>query len=215
MIGSMLSGWELVIILAIVFMLVSTKMFTEPLSGKTNEREPLNQADFLLWVAQGFGVGRIPFGPGTFGSVLGVLWFAVLLRAQSLWLLLAGIAAGIALSVWLCGVAEKILQQADPGSVVLDEIAALPVCFLGWFGILFSKNGSFPGLDDFFGAQTWPLAAGVFAAFRFFDITKPWPVRQSQSLPGGWGVTIDDVLAAIYVNAVVVAIYVGKVLMSK
>jgi phosphatidylglycerophosphatase A len=37
-------------------------------------------------------------------------------------------------------------------------------------------------------------------AFRFFDVLKPWPVRQSQSLPGGWGVTMDDMLAAVYVN---------------
>jgi phosphatidylglycerophosphatase A len=36
-----------------------------------------------------------------------------------------------------------------------------------------------------------------------FDIIKPWPVRQSQALPGGWGITVDDVLAAGYVNLVV------------
>jgi phosphatidylglycerophosphatase A len=41
--------------------------------------------------------------------------------------------------------------------------------------------------------------SGLFAAFRLFDIWKPWPVRQSQALPGGWGVTVDDFLAAIYV----------------
>ena len=40
-------------------------------------------------------------------------------------------------------------------------------------------------------------------AFRVFDIAKPWPVRQSQALPGGWGVTVDDALAAVYVNGVV------------
>ena len=39
----------------------------------------------------------------------------------------------------------------------------------------------------------------IFAAFRVFDVAKPWPVKQSQSLPGGWGVTVDDFLAAIYV----------------
>ena len=164
----------------------------------------------LLWVAQGFGVGRIPVAPGTFGSVLGMLWFALLLPTQNVGLLLAGTAAGLALSVWLCGAAEKILQQTDPGSVVLDEITAMPVCYFGWLGILMWKNGSFPGLEDFFGARTWPLSVGVFAAFRLFDITKPWPVRQSQALPGGWGVTIDDVLAAVYVNAVVLAVYFGK-----
>jgi phosphatidylglycerophosphatase A len=169
----------------------------------------------LLWIAQGFGVGRIPFGPGTFGSVIGVIWFAVLLLPHSLWILIVGTAAGVALSVWLCGVGEKILQQNDPGSVVLDEITAMPVCFFGWLGILYWKRGSLPSLEDFFGGHNWLIVLGVFAAFRFFDILKPWPVRQSQALPGGWGVTIDDVLAAIYVNVVVLAVYFGKMLLIK
>lgn len=164
----------------------------------------------LLWIAQGFGVGRIPHGPGTFGSVIGVAWFALLLMTQSLGLLLAGTAAGIALSVWLCGVGEKILGQTDPGSIVLDEIAAIPVCFFGWLGILLFQRGTLPGLTDFFGGQNCLLTLGVFALFRLFDITKPWPVRQSQSLPGGWGVTIDDLLAAIYVNHVVLVVYVAR-----
>ena len=67
----------------------------------------------------------------------------------------------------------------------------------------------------FFSAQTWPLTLGVFVAFRFFDVAKPWPVYQSQSLPGGWGVTIDDVLAAVYVNAVVLLVYGGKLLLAR
>ena len=57
------------------------------------------------------------------------------------------------------------------------------------------------------------MTLGVFALFRFFDVLKPWPVQQSQSLPGGWGVTIDDVLAAIYVNLAVLLVYVGKLLL--
>ena len=89
-----------------------------------------------LWLAQGFGVGRIPVAPGTFGSVLGLLWFTLLLLSGSWWCLLGGGVAGLGLSVWLCGAAEKILGQTDPGSVVLDEIAAMPVCFFAWLGIL-------------------------------------------------------------------------------
>ena len=50
-------------------------------------------------------------------------------------------------------------------------------------------------------------------AFRFFDVAKPWPVYQSQSLPGGWGITIDDVLAAVYVNVVVLLVYAAKTLL--
>ena len=166
-----------------------------------------------LWIAQGFGVGRIPVAPGTFGSVAGVLWFGLLLGTASLWLFAAGTVAAIALSVWLCGAAEKTLGQTDPGSVVLDEIAAMPLCFWGWVAILVWKTGAMPGFAHFFTARTWPLTMGVFAAFRFFDVAKPWPVHQSQSLPGGWGVTIDDVLAAVYVNLVVVLVDAGKTLL--
>ena len=166
-----------------------------------------------LWVAQGFGVGRIPVAPGTFGSVVGVLWFGLLLLTGSMWLFVAGTIAAIVLSVWLCGAAEKILGQTDPGSVVLDEIAAMPVCFLGWVALLVCKTNELPRAAHFFSAHTWPLTLGVFVAFRFFDVAKPWPVYQSQSLPGGWGVTIDDVLAAVYVNLVVLLVYAGKTLL--
>ena len=166
-----------------------------------------------LWIAQGFGVGRIPVAPGTFGSVVGVLWFGLLLMTGSLWLFAAGTIAAIALSVWLCGAAEKRLGQTDPGSVVFDEIAAMPVCYLGWVAILIWKTGAMPGAAHFFSARTWPLTLGVFAAFRLFDVAKPWPVYQSQSLRGGWGVTIDDVLAAVYVNLVVLLVYAGKTLL--
>jgi phosphatidylglycerophosphatase A len=161
----------------------------------------------LLWIAQGFGVGRIPFAPGTFGSVVGLGWFALLLLTGNFWLFLAGTIAGLLLSVWVCGVGEKVLKQKDPGSVVFDEIAAIPLCFMGWIGILIWRTGSFPSPEFFFSKQNLLPTLGVFAAFRFFDVFKPWPVRQSQSLPGGWGVTIDDALAAVYVNVVVLAVY--------
>ncbi len=163
-----------------------------------------------LWIAQGFGIGRIPVAPGTFGSAVGVLWFALLVLTGSLWLFIAGTLAAAALSVWLCGAAEQVLGRKDPGSVVLDEIAALPLCFLSWVAVQCWQTGSMPPLSCFFSARAWPLTLGVFIAFRFFDVAKPWPVRQSQSLPGGWGVTVDDLLAAVYVNAVVLLVYAAK-----
>ena len=166
-----------------------------------------------LWIAQGLGIGRIPVAPGTFGSMAGVLWFALLLLTGNLWLFAAGTIAAVALSVWLCGAAEKTLGQTDPGSVVLDEIAAMPVCYGSWVAILICRTGAMPGIADFFSSRTWPLTVGVFVAFRFFDVAKPWPVYQSQSLPGGWGVTIDDVLAAVYVNLVVLLVYAVKTLL--
>jgi phosphatidylglycerophosphatase A len=169
----------------------------------------------MLWIAQGFGVGRIPVAPGTFGSLAGLLWFGLLVSSGRLWLLALGTLFGIALSVWLCGRAETILGQKDPGSIVLDEIVAMPVCFFGWIGIAICRTGSFPSLADFFGAKTWLLTLGVFVAFRFFDIAKPWPVRSSQALPGGWGVTIDDLLAALYFNAVILLVYAAKTMLAR
>ena len=59
-----------------------------------------------------------------------------------------------------------------------------PLCFLGWGAL----------------AATWPAwAAGLagFALFRLFDIAKPLGIRRLQDLPGGWGVVVDDVAAAL------------------
>ncbi len=90
---------------------------------------------------------------------------------------------------------------------MLDEIAAIPLCFAGWVAFKTIKSGAMPGCGYFFSSWNWLAVAGIYAAFRFFDIAKPWPVKQSQSLPGGWGVTVDDALAAIYVNVVVLVVY--------
>jgi phosphatidylglycerophosphatase A len=167
---------------------------------------------FVLWVAQGFGIGRIPFAPGTWGSVLGLGWFALLLATGNLWIFTLGTILGLAASVWFCGRAEKILNQVDPPSVVLDEVTAMPVCFLTWINIV--ERGDFgflPPLSGFFSWKNLPMTFLVFALFRIFDIFKPWPVKQSQKLPGGWGVTVDDFLAAIYVNVSFAALLIAGV----
>ena len=156
---------------------------------------------FILWLAQGFGIGRIPFAPGTFGSILGVVFFALLLWADSAWMLAGGILAGVATSIWLCDQGEKILNQKDPGSVVMDEVIAIPICFLGWLQM---RHAPLPSPASLF-RDHWVAVIVIFALFRLFDITKPWPVGKSQNLPGGWGVTVDDILAAVYVNGVVIA----------
>jgi phosphatidylglycerophosphatase A len=87
---------------------------------------------------------------------------------------------------------------------VLDEIIALPLCFAGWVTGLWLHQGELPTPDYFLSGTSGWAAVGVFAAFRVFDIAKPWPVNAAQRFPGGWGVTLDDVLAALYVNVAVV-----------
>jgi phosphatidylglycerophosphatase A len=155
-----------------------------------------------LWVAQGLGVGRIPWAPGTFGSALGLGWFLLLSAVGSIGLFLAGIALGVGVSVWIGGRAERLLGRKDPGCVVIDEIAALPCCYLAPVLLHARQNGSVPPAGAWFDGHAWMFLAFVFCLFRIFDIWKPWPVRQSQSLPGGWGLTVDDLLAAVYVNLV-------------
>ena len=165
----------------------------------------------LLWIAEGFGVGRIPFGPGTFGSLLGLLWSALLLLGGNLWVYVGGTIFGLVVATWICGAAENVLHRTDPPSVVLDEIAAMPACFIGWIALAWDKSGAIPAPAYFVSARIWPLVVGVFVAFRFFDIVKPWPVRQSQSLHGGLGVVVDDLLAAVYVNVMVLSAYAARI----
>jgi phosphatidylglycerophosphatase A len=155
--------------------------------------------DWKLWVAQGFGVGRVPYAPGTFGTLPGLVWFILLLLPANYWIFLAGILAGLGLSVWLCGCAEESLRQTDPPSVVLDEMTALPICFIPWVTSAWARQGVLPGPEVFLGTRTCWLAFLLFGLFRLFDIFKPWPIRSSQRLPGGWGVTVDDGLAALAV----------------
>ena len=159
------------------------------------------QRKFVLWLAQGFGSGRIPFAPGTFGSVVGLGWLALLLVAQNWWVLAIGIVASTALSVWLCDQGEKILNETDPGSIVMDEIIAIPLSFVSWLALALPV---LPTPKQLF-VDHWLAVIVIFALFRFFDIVKPWPVGRSQSLPGGLGVTVDDVLAGGYVNLVMLA----------
>jgi phosphatidylglycerophosphatase A len=46
------------------------------------------------------------------------------------------------------------------------------------------------------------LLAAAFLVFRALDIAKPFPIRGSQRLPGGWGVVVDDVLAGMATNLI-------------
>jgi phosphatidylglycerophosphatase A len=160
----------------------------------------------IVWLAQGSGIGRIPFAPGTWGSVLGVAWFLLLVAAGNWWVSAIGSVAAVLAAVWICGRAEEILQRRDPPSVVLDEIVAMPMCFPVWAMAFPQKSAeAWGGVRDVMEVRLLLSFALIFALFRLFDIWKPWPVRQSQRLPGGWGVVLDDLLAAVYVNLVLLA----------
>ena len=156
----------------------------------------------ILCVAQGFGIGRVPVAPGTFGSLLGLLWCVLLVASGEYWAYLAGTLFGLAVSVVVCGLAEKILNETDPPSVVFDEIAAMPVCFAPWVTVACARLQGMPPVEHFLTTGAWLWTAVIFALFRAVDVLKPWPIRQSQQLRGGWGVTVDDLLAGMVVGLI-------------
>jgi phosphatidylglycerophosphatase A len=144
---------------------------------------PQNLADWVaLVLATGLGVGFVPWMPGTFGSLLGlpVAWL-VMGSNMPLWAKIA-VEVGLLLAgIPLCGRAAKLFGRPDPGSVVYDEIAAIPLLFLS-VPVTFSTSTAIVG----------------FIWFRVFDIAKPWPVHRLERLPGGLGIMIDDMAAAVY-----------------
>ncbi len=162
--------------------------------------------NFIVWLARGFNTGLLPKGPGTWGSLVGIVWTMVLVALGSIDWYVTYSVLGILAAVWICDRAEKILKQHDPSSVVLDEIIALPICFLPWVIFLWKPEKIMPPVSHFFSDSNWLGVLAIFGLFRLFDIRKPGPIGKIQKLPGGWGVTADDVLAGV-ATALVVTVY--------
>ncbi len=145
------------------------------------------RSGLAIFLATGAYVGFIPFAPGTFGAIWGVPLAWAIGQIPYLWVQLVLIVAVCAVGVPLCTAAVRGLGgKKDPGSVVFDEIASVPIAFL----FLPAKQLSNP----------WVLIAG-FVLIRIFDIAKPPPVRQLEKLPDGLGVMADDWAAGIYACA--------------
>jgi phosphatidylglycerophosphatase A len=143
----------------------------------------------IVFLATGFGIGRLGFAPGTLATPLGLpLAFGLHQTLGWTWYLPA-LATLWLIGVWLCGRAERALGQHDPGSITWDEFTTLPVV---WFL-----------------APSWSptvLLVG-FALHRLFDITKPPGVNHAQRLPGGWGVMADDIVASAFALGVMHLLY--------
>ena len=129
----------------------------------------------LTW----FGCGRSPFTPGTVGS-LGAIPFGWLIYefAGPLGLLVR--AALLFFAGWLCANGELPGDDNDPGWIVADEVVGM------WITLAATPF-------------TLPWVIAGFVLFRFFDIRKPWPVSWADNnIGGGFGVMLDDVIAAAY-----------------
>jgi phosphatidylglycerophosphatase A len=135
-------------------------------------------------------LGRLK-APGTWGSAAGLLWWALVVR-------LAHQKGGphefvfdslvVLTAILLCGVAAAFIGKKDPSEVILDEFAAMPLVFL--FNPYVYRNDKISLVFILLG----------FLLFRLFDITKPFGIKALEKLPGGFGIVLDDVMAAIYAN---------------
>ena len=149
---------------------------------------------FWAWtVATFFGSGLGKPGPGTWGSVAATLIFSAVVfflhpaPQTLLGLTVSGIILSIALGVPAATIAARESGRKDPGFVVIDEVAGVWITLLG---AVFHPN--------------WKHIVAALLLFRVFDIWKPFPVRQLEKLPEGWGIVFDDVAAGLYAWAVLV-----------
>jgi phosphatidylglycerophosphatase A len=141
-----------------------------------------------VFIATFFGIGFLPLAPGTWASLLTALAVFFTPLSASPFLTLALITAVIfAMGIPAASICEAYFQKHDPRPCVIDEVAGQLVSL--WL---------------------LPRQAGYYIAaffiFRFFDIFKPFPIRKSESLPRGFGIMVDDVLAGVYTLLVLLAI---------
>ena len=132
------------------------------------------------FIAFGFGIGLMPFAPGTFGTLLAFpmyVWLAPRLGDPAFAALLL---AMFIVGVWACHVTGRKLGVHDHGGMVWDETVAFLIVL-------------------YFTPDSWPWQVCAFLLFRFFDIAKPAPIRHfDRSIRNGLGVMFDDLLAAFY-----------------
>jgi phosphatidylglycerophosphatase A len=136
-----------------------------------------------LLLATVLGIGYAPIAPGTFGSGPGVLLAWILVWSGGISALGVGIAVVVVVGWWAADGAAAHLGLRDPGLVVVDEVAGQMVALVGI-------------------APTPATLVASFLLFRLFDILKPFPARQLEALPGGFGIMADDLAAGVYANAV-------------
>lgn len=141
------------------------------------------------WVCGLATCGRLGYvrkGPGTVGSLVGLVLYTIFFYAVPVFSQVMALLLLTWFAIGICGEAERRLQKRDPGEIILDEVIAVPMCFIG---------------IHYWTMQTghlWLYMVLGFLLFRFFDILKPLGINRLQSYPQGIGVVADDIGAALY-----------------
>ena len=186
-------------------------------SPATTQRKPR----LALFIATACGLGYIPIAPGTWGSLAGlVIWclsvfyFPLALGGRlftwvpafPLTIMLYALAIG-AIGVWASDRAAKFAGAKDPQFVVIDEVSGQYITLFLGLPLEYRSVTAAAGLHSTIYGDNLRMAllyGGLkylllgFILFRVFDIWKPFPARQAESLPGGWGIMADDWIAGIY-----------------
>jgi len=131
-----------------------------------------------------FGIGRLPFAPGTWGSLVTLPVVFLIGGSAGFYAIMVFIIFSGTLSLWCAPAAEKKFGE-DPSQFILDELTGQSIVFL---------------LADFTAApiQLFMVLLSGFILFRFFDIIKPLGINALQKLPGKFGILADDILAGFY-----------------
>jgi phosphatidylglycerophosphatase A len=151
-----------------------------PFSPTPDARPPTPTPALAL--ATWFGCGYAPAAPGTVGSLgaVAVAWvLAGPLGLAPVWLAVAAAVLFLP-AVWASNHACQHWQTKDPQKVVVDEVLGQ------WITLAVTP------------AVEWRSWLAAFALFRLFDIFKPFPARQAERFPRGWGVIADDLVAGLY-----------------
>lgn len=136
----------------------------------------LRHPDALL--AFGFGSGLAPRMPGTCGTLLAIPLY-IPLSQLALAPYLLSLVIAFAFGVWICQTTSRKLGVHDHGGIVWDEFVGF------WLTMVAAPKG-----------VAWIIAG--FLLFRIFDVIKPWPIAWvDKHVHGGFGIMIDDVIAAI------------------
>ena len=137
-----------------------------------------------LLIGTGLGTGFVKPCAPSWGSIPGFIYF-ILVSRLPLPIALALFAAFLAPAVWSGTICERLLGRKDPRPVVIDEIAAVPFALWPlWF--LWPAH-----------LVSWLI---LFAIYRVADWLKPWPANSLQSVPGGLGILIDDLISSSYMG---------------
>ncbi|MGE0883897.1 MAG: phosphatidylglycerophosphatase A [Blastocatellales bacterium] len=170
----------------------------EPFADKRGKSfNPQGTIDWLaVVIATGGGAGFAPIAPGTWGSLVGLLIVYGLIAAfkanvvllQNLLIVVSVFLAWI--GIWAGTRAESVFGKKDSGQIVIDEVCGQVITFVFIAPFLATLGESW----------RWWMIPG-FLLFRAFDIFKPFPINGLQSLTGGVGVMMDDIIAGIYAAA--------------